>query len=55
MRGPAFRMVRLGPSLRSDGLEHEPGDLGMADVIFLAVGGGAFVAFAVLAVFLNKV
>ena len=28
---------------------------GMADVIFLAIGGGAFLAFAALAVALKKV
>jgi hypothetical protein len=28
---------------------------GMADVIYLALGGGAFVAFAGLAVFLKRV
>jgi hypothetical protein len=29
--------------------------IGMADVMFLAIGGGAFVAFAALAVFLKRV
>jgi len=36
-------------------LQTEPGDFGMADVIFVALGGGAFVAFAVLAVLLKRV
>ena len=29
--------------------------IGMADVMFLAIGGGAFLAFAALAVFLKRV
>jgi hypothetical protein len=29
--------------------------IGMADVMFLAIGGGAFLAFAVLAVLLKRV
>jgi hypothetical protein len=31
------------------------GGVGMADLIFLTIGGGAFVAFAALAVFLKRV
>ena len=31
------------------------GGVGMADLIFLALGGGAFLAFAALAVFLKRV
>jgi hypothetical protein len=31
------------------------GGIGMADLIFLALGGGAFVAFAVLAAMLKRV
>lgn len=31
------------------------GGVGMADLIFLAIGGGAFVAFAVLAAVLKRV
>jgi hypothetical protein len=31
------------------------GGVGMADLIFLAIGGGAFVSFAVLAAVLKRV
>jgi hypothetical protein len=31
------------------------GGVGMADLIFLAIGGAAFLAFAALAVFLKRV
>jgi hypothetical protein len=31
------------------------GGVGMADLIFLAIGGGAFIAFAVLAAVLKRV
>ena len=33
-------------------VEHE--EAGMADVIFLAIGGGAFVVFAAFAVAMNR-
>lgn len=33
-------------------VEHE--EVGMADVIFLAIGGGAFVVFAAFAVAMNR-
>jgi hypothetical protein len=36
-------------------LNRAGGASGMADVLFLAIGGGAFVAFAALAVFLKRV
>lgn len=31
------------------------GGVGMTDLIYLAIGGGAFLAFAALAVFLKRV
>lgn len=34
---------------------HKSEAIGMADVMFLAIGGGAFLAFAALAVFLKRV
>lgn len=43
--------------MRFDGLVPSPtvGGVGMADLIFLATGGVAFLAFAALAVFLKRV
>ena len=53
MRGPAFRMALLGPKGVSSG-SNELEAFGMADVIFLAIGCGAFLAFAALAVALKR-
>ena len=53
MRCFAFRMARLGMKGVSSG-SHELEAFGMADVIFLAIGGGAFLAFAALAAALKR-
>ena len=47
-------MARLCSSAVFSGLQRLEA-VGMADVMFLAIGGGAFLAFAALAVFLKRV
>lgn len=46
---PAYGFGASPPAL------NQAGGIGMSDLTFLAIGGGAFVAFAALAAFLKQV